>query len=707
MKKIKKIKKSVGLFFKRTKAVKLKKTLIFIFKFSLKTFFILITVIFFTVSLFVIGVHGKYAGEFNDAKPKTNGTQAIFYDKDGNIIYEGFGAKEPEYVPLDQIPEVVKNATLAAEDINFYKHGPVDMHGIARAIYSNYTSSDSQGIGRILDLLNEGEYSQGGSTITQQLIKIRYLSSERSFERKTKEFIYSLEMEKKLTKDKILEEYLNYIPYGEQSIGIQNASKIYFGKNISELNLAEASLLAGLPQAPSKYSPITGDFEQSKKRQEYVLQQMILADFISIEEGKEAANAPLIFTDKRELILKYPFFVQYIKQELIKTYGSDFVEEGGIRVYTTLDPTKQETAERIAAEYVEKFKSRNVSNAAVVALDNETNNILAMVGGVDWQNSKVNVATSLRQPGSSFKPIVYATGFIQGYSPGTKLLDTYVNFGGTPPYVPKNYDGSYYGNVSVRSALANSLNIPAVEMTQLVGIDNVIETAYSLGIRTITNSPESYGLSLGLGSAEVKLLELVGAYSTFADNGKRTLPNGIIKIQNGQGEEILKIERQKKEVIDPRAAFMINDILSDTKARRMIFGTGNKLEIKGHTVAAKTGTTDNYSDSWTLGYTPDITVGVWMGNNDRSQMKVISGIEGAAYVWHDIMQSYLTDIPDKPFIKPGGLSEVWISPYTFSQAPKEGSPYVLEYYLPGKEPTSKPDFSYLEPFNKTYSRINN
>lgn len=669
-----------------------------------RTFLIFFAILFLTGSFFMIGIYFKYANEFKGAKPKTGGTQAIFYDKNGNVIYEGFGTSDPDYVSLDQIPDVVKEATLAAEDKDFYHHGPVDVKGIARAAYRNYQTNENMGIAKIGGLFSESEYTQGGSSITQQLVKNRYLAGEKSFERKLKELVYSYELEKKMTKDQILEQYLNNIYYGEQSLGIKNAAKIYFGKELKDLNLAEASYLAGLPAAPSRYSLISGDYESGKKRHEYVLQQMIAEGHISEDQGRETVNQPLSFeAGERRGVMKYPYFVQYVKQELINMYGSELVETGGLKVYTTLDPEKQDLAEAKAKEYVNKFKYARVTNASVVIMDNKTNDIMAMVGGVDWEKSKVNVATSKRQPGSSFKPIVYATGFLQGYSPLTKLIDQRINFGGSPPYIPRNYNGSFMGNVSARTALANSLNVPTVEMGQLAGIDNVIKTAENMGITTLDSDASNYGLSLSLGSGEVRLLDLVEAYSTLADGGKRTLPSGITKVLSNRDENIYKVERQKREVLDPKVAYMTTSILSDTKARQKVFGYGNKLEIKGHTVAAKTGTTDNYTDSWTVGYNPEFTVGVWMGNNDRSKMGQISGIEGAAYVWHDIFTGILKDKPDIAFEKPQGLSEVWINPSTFAKAPKEGSPYVLEYFLPGKEPTPKPDFSYLNQFNKKAS----
>ncbi len=664
---------------------------------------IFLVIFFLTSSFFIIGIYLKYASDFKSAKPKSGGTQAVFYDKNGGVIYQGFGTSDPDYVPLSQVPNTIREATLAAEDVNFYHHGPVDFTGIARAALRNIQSSKKPGILKVEDLFNQSDYTQGGSTITQQLVKNRYLDNEKSFERKLKELVYSYELEKKLSKDQILEEYLNNIYYGEQALGIKNAARIYFNKDLKDLDLAEASMLAGLPAAPSKYDPINGDYDASKRRQEYVLQQMIKAGFITLDQGKQAANEPLAFSGQMNNVDKYPYFVQYVKQQLVNLYGFDYVETAGLKVYTTLDPAKQDLAEAKAKEYVTKFKYANVSNAGIVILDNKNDNILAMVGGVDWNKSKVNVANSERQPGSSFKPIVYATGFLEGYSPMTKLLDQSINFGGNPPYIPHDYSRSFMGNVSARTALSNSLNVPTVEMTQLAGVDKIIGMAKNLGISTINGKPNQYGLSIGLGSAEVKLIDLAGAYSVLANGGNRTVPSGIDKVLDNRNQEIYNVHRNKEQVLDPRVAYMVTSILSDNKARQKVFGYGNKLEIKGHTVAAKTGTTENYTDSWTMGYSTDYTVGVWMGNNDHTKMGQISGIEGAAYPWHDIFTALLANKPDAAFAQPTGLSEVWFNPYTFSQAPHAGSPYTLDYCLPGTEPGTKPNFAYLNQFGKTWT----
>lgn len=670
---------------------------IFFFSFGMAMLSFLIVFMFLALSIYI-----SYKHSFAVAKTRTNATQTVFYDKNGGVIYESFGARKPDPVPFADIPDVVKNATLAAEDAGFYSHGAIDKRGIGRAAVNNIKRSKKQGLSKISDLFSEEYYTEGGSTITQQLVKNTYLSNEKSFDRKIKEIIYSVELEKKWPKDKIFEEYLNNVYYGEQSLGIKNAAKNYFGKDVSELSLSEASILAGLPTAPTKLSPVSGDFSESKKRQEYVLSKMVNLKMISFDEAKEAANAPLEFANtKTELTLEYPYYVDFVKQEVASKLGREALDAGGLSVYTTLDPTSQDTAEAKVKEYLAKFKYRKVTNASAVVLDNKNETVSALVGGANWEGSEVNVATSERQPGSSFKPIVYTAGLLSGYSAATRLLDTRVNFGGNPPYIPRNYDGSYHGNVTARTALANSLNIPAVEMTKLAGVEKVIETAKKMGITTINNDAGSYGLSIGLGSAEVELFELTRAFSVFANGGGLAMFSSIDKVVDNEGTEIYKPKKLKQEAIDPRVAYIMTSILSDNKARSMVFGTSNPLTLKDRPVAAKTGTTDNYTDSWTIGFTPQNTIGVWMGNNDRSKMAQLPGIEGAAYIWQDIIKEISKGLPAEEFQKPEGLTELAINPYTGAvTTATRWSP--IEYFVPGTEPKDKPNLSYLDQFRSGY-----
>jgi membrane peptidoglycan carboxypeptidase len=457
-------------------------------------------------------------------------------------------------------------------------------------------------------------------------------------------------------------------------------------------------MLAGLPQAPTKYSPVSGDFKEAKQRQQYVLSKMYEKGFITLAQAKEAANEQLVFNEQKNIsVNKYPYFTDYVKQELAQKIGDEAIDSGGIKVYTTLDSKNQDVAEAKAKEYMQKFANRKVTNAAIVVLDNKDGGISAMVGGVDYEKSKVNVATSPRQPGSSFKPIVYTAGLFAGYSPATRLYDRFVNFGGIPAYTPKNYDGKFHGDVTFRNALANSLNIPAVEMTKLAGIDRVLDTAKKMGINTLNSDPNRYGLSIGLGSGEVKLFELARAYSIFANNGEMSNFSGIQKIVDNEGTEIYIQPKYKSPAIDPRVAFIMSNVLSDNQARSMVFGTNNPLTLKNRKVGAKTGTTDDYADSWTMGFTPQFTTGVWMGNNDHSVMVKNSGVEGAAYIWHDVMEGIHEGLLAEDFVKPDGLTEAWVSRTTGLPA-GQGGGSILEYFLPGTEPKKNQDYNYLNQF---------
>lgn len=649
-------------------------------------------------------VYFSYAQGFKGAKARVNTTQTVFYDKEGEVIYESYGTRAPKELPISDIPEVVRNATIASEDANFYSHGAIEPKGLIRAALVNVKESNKLGLYKLTDLFDEKNYSQGGSTITQQLVKNIYLTDERSFERKLKEVAYSFELEKNLSKDQILERYLNNVYYGEQALGIQNAAEIFFDKEAKELDLSEASMLAGITVAPTRLSPVNGDFDEAKKRQEYVLSKMYHLGMIDFDQAKEAANKPLYFSNQsNHYVLRAPYFVEYIKQQLANKMGQEALDAGGFSVHTTLDLKKQTEAEEIAKKYMEKFAARKVTNTAIVVLDNKTQEIAAMVGGADWEKSKVNVATAPRQPGSSFKPIVYTAGLLSNYTAATVLADTSVNFGGTPPYRPKNYDGSFHGNVTVRTALANSLNIPAVEMAALAGTDKVVETAKSMGISTLEDS-KRYGLSIGLGSGEVKLLELARAYSVLAREGQLGEFVGISKVVDNEGSTIYEQPKVKNQAIDPKVAYIMSNILSDNNARKMIFGANSPLYLKERKVAAKTGTTDNYADSWTMGFTPQFTVGVWMGNNDHSVMKTVSGIEGAAYIWNEVIKAVHVGLPAEEFLKPEGLEEQWIDPKKGTLAKVQRNPYALEYFVPGTAPTATVDLSYLNRFKSVVAK---
>lgn len=672
----------------------IKKTL----KILLGGLFLFVTGSLLAATFCVAGIYLSYSAEFDKIKPRSNSTQLVFYDKNGNEIFRGYGAAEPTRIKLSEIPSTVLDATLAAEDINFYNHGAVDFKSLARVVYVNWNSDSGDTLDKIKRLVSEDSYVQGGSTITQQLVKNIYLTNERTFKRKLKEIIFSYKLETKYSKDEILEMYLNEIYYGEQALGIENAANIYFDKEAKNLTLAEASMLAGIPASPTYYLPFDDTYENSKKRQEYVLQRMYLSGNITLEKAKEAANTQLYFNHSSNLILnKYPYFNQYVREELSKILSVEDLNDSGVKVYTTLDPEKQEIAESQVNSWLNKLAYRGATNSSVVIANPKTNEIVAMVGGSDWETSKVNVATSERQPGSSFKPIVYATALESGYTAATVLHDKYVNFGGTPPYIPKNYNGGYSGYVTLRNALARSLNIPAVELARMVGVDKVINSAHNLGITSINNDPSAYGLSIALGSAEVKLVDMVEAYSVFADTGKRMPQTSILKIEDKNNETINMPKRKKQQIISAETAYIISNILSDNTARSITFGSNSPLKtIK--TTAVKTGTTENYADSWTIGYSPSIVVGVWMGNNDNTPMKYVSGVEGAAYVWHDIITQCLQNSDNEDFIKPASIEEAWISPYTGALASYKARPNKLEYFKKGTVPGIKVDLGYLRQF---------
>ena len=669
-----------------------------IFVIVFKSIFWVLLAALFGLIIYATIIYSRYAGEFKSLAPKNNSTRNIFYDVNNEIIYESFGASAPSEKSLQDMPQLVIDATLASEDSQFYHHGAIDPKGLARATILNIKSSQKQGFAKLSDLFNEDEYSQGGSTITQQLVKNLYLTNERSFDRKIKEVVYAFEMEQKHSKDEILEMYLNSVYFGEQSLGVVNAAKIYYGKDIEDLSLAEISMIIGLPAAPSKLSPISGDFEAAKERQKYVLSQMYYNGKISLDEAQEASGTTLYFNNAPDdVTLKYPYFVDYVKNELRNKLGEEAYETGGLKVYTTIDPNVQEITERAAEQHIATLKNRNVTNAASVVLNNETGEVVAMLGGLDYQTSNVNVATSKRQPGSSFKPIVYTAGLLNGYTASSRLWDGRVNFGGIPPYIPRNYDGGYRGYVTVRTALSNSLNVPAVEMTKLVGVDKVLETAETLGLDSL-DQEGNYGLSIGLGSAEVELLDMVQAYSTLANLGERPNITVINKVLDSSGTEIYIQPESKEAVLDAKVAYIMTSILSDNYSRRLVFGTNSQLQLGSRPVAAKTGTTDSFADNWTMGYTPQYTVGVWVGNNDHSVMRNLPGLQGAAPIWNTIMKGIHLDKEIRQFEKPEGLQEAWISPSTGLPATYKNKPNILEYFLPGTVPTKDTKFDYLKQF---------
>lgn len=569
---------------------------------------------------------------------------SIIYDRTGeHVLYEMHGEENRKVLPHEEIPDVIRLATVIVEDNNFYSHHGVDFVSILRAIKANLQKSD---------------LSQGASTITQQLARNAFLTREKSWERKMKEIALAFKIEMKYSKDEILDFYLNEIPYGSNAYGIESASQIFFGKPAKDLGVDEAAMLAALPKATTTYSPYGNKTDLLVARQKFILGKMKdQADSEGKEAIEEAMNVDTLskVTPLREKI-EAPHFVFYVKEQLEKNYDKEAIEEGGFKIYTTLDYDMQKTAESIVKDYVlENGNKYGFSNGALVAIDPKTGDILAMVGSRDYYDTsidgKVNVTVETRQPGSSFKPIVYAKAFEKGFQPETMLFDAPTSFGpdGTgKEYTPQNYSGNFNGLISMRQALAGSLNIPAVKTLYLGGINETIELAQRLGINSLVRK-SNYGLSLALGGGEVALVEETAAFSVFANDGKRNPVRAINKIIMNDGEEKIT-ELQEKLALDPQVARKIASIMSDNKARSYVFGSNNPLNIQGKTVAAKTGTHQDFRDTWTVGYTPSIAVGVWLGNNDYSPMKSGSdGIYTAAPMWRKFMDYALANRQDEKF----------------------------------------------------------
>ena len=562
------------------------------------------------------------------------------YDRTGeNILYEIHGDQKRTIVKLAEIPDYVKWATITAEDRSFYQHHGFNFLAIARSLILNPLM---------------GKRIAGGSTLTQQLVKNAILTGERSVARKIKEFVLAYRIEQKFSKDEILQMYLNEIPYGSTAYGIEAAARRYFGISAKDLNLAQAAALAAIPQAPTYYYNHKDDLVA---RQEYILKEMQKLGYIKDEQLKDALAFDLKFKEPNTDIIA-PHFVMYVKEILSEKYGDQEIERNGFKIYTTLDLDKQKIAEEEVQQHAEENqKNYNASNAALVSLDPKTGQILAMVGSRDFFNEEidgqVNVATRPRQPGSSLKPLVYAMAFAKGYTPDTILYDVVTNFAAAgKAYEPHNYDSKEHGPVTMRQALAGSLNIPAVKTLYLAGVDKVIEQAQAMGYTTLTD-PNRYGLSLVLGGGEVKLLEHTAAYGVFAREGEYHPPVAILKIEDRNGKVLEEYQEDKKEVMPVKLTRLINNILSDNNARAFIFGAQNWLTLKDRPVAAKTGTTNDYHDAWTLGYTPSLVTGVWVGNSDNKEMK--RGADGskiAAPIWHDYMQRVLNNAPVETFNQP-------------------------------------------------------
>ena len=597
-------------------------------------------------------------------KPSSFPNSTKILDRNGELLYEIYDDQNRTPITLSDLPEYVKLATISIEDQNFYRHHGFDTGGILRALYKTIT----------------GQRLEGGSTITQQLVKVALLTPERTVSRKIKEAILTVVTEILYSKNQILEMYLNHIPYGGTAYGI------------------EATLLVGLPQAPSRYSPFTNP-NSAKTRQTQVLDRMVEDKFISREVALETKNVSLNYRSPG-VNIRAPHFVMYVRQILEETYGLQAVGSGGLRVTTSLDISLQEAAQASLSAELSELKRLKISNGAALATNPQTGEILAMIGSYDYFSTeidgKVNVTTSLRQPGSSIKPLNYALGLeTKLITPSSMLLDTPICFvvPGQTNYCPKNYDNSFRGPTQIRFALGNSLNIPAVKVLALNGVENFISFAQKMGITSWTN-PENYGLSLTLGGGEVTMLDMATAFGVFANQGVKVSLHPILKVTDISGnilEEYSPADgiRQGDNVLSEETSFLISHILSDNNARSGAFGSNSILNIPGKTVSVKTGTTNNLRDNWTIGYTPTLLVAAWVGNNDNSPMSyVASGITGASPIWQKIMKYGLRDINTPGLTKPDTIEGTSVCSDS-GVLPGDGNacPTRYEYFLPNTIPS--------------------
>ncbi|MBI5135087.1 PBP1A family penicillin-binding protein, partial [Candidatus Uhrbacteria bacterium] len=564
------------------------------------------------------------------------------YDRTGKtILYDIHDQLKRTEIELDAIPVYAKQATLIAEDKDFYSHSGFDIKGIIRSVIKDvFTLSKAQ----------------GASTITQQLVKNALLTNQKTWTRKIRELLLAYKIEKKFTKDQILKMYFNEIPYGRLAYGIEAATQTYFGKHARDLTLAQAAILAALPQAPSYYSPYGSHKDILIARSQYILNQMRAAGHITDEQLKQALAEQLVFAPSRETIIA-PHFVFYVRDLLEQEFGPDAVEQGGLIVTTTLDVDKQRIAEEAVGHGEAKLKQYNASNAALVSLDPKTGQILAMVGSRDFFDDsidgKVNVALRPRQPGSSFKPIVYAAAFEKGYTPDTLLYDVITTFKNIPQdYTPQNYTGKTYGLVTMRQALAGSLNIPAVKTLYLTGVPRVLDFAERLGYSTLKDRSR-FSLSLVLGGGEVTLLEHTAAFSVFSQEGVYHPAQAILKVEDSRGTVLKQFRDQPRQVVEPEITRQLTSILTDNAARAYIFGANNLLTLPDRPVAAKTGTTNDNRDAWLEGFTPSLTTGVWVGNNNNKEMN--NGADGsvvAAPIWNEYMRRALEGTVVEQFTPP-------------------------------------------------------
>ncbi|MFZ5821593.1 MAG: penicillin-binding protein 1C [Chloroflexota bacterium] len=625
-------------------------------------------------------------------------------DREGRLLYELIPSEGGRHavVSLADLPQCLKDATVAVEDKHFYQHPGVDLAGILRALWLN---------------LRGGETIAGGSTITQQAARNLLLDQderfERSLRRKLREATLAWLLERRYSKDEILALYLNQMYYGGLAYGVEAASQTYFGKSASDLLLPECALLAGLPQAPGLYNPYTNP-DLARQRQLVVLGLMQEQGFISAAEGQAAASAPLGL-NPAPYPIRAPHFIWIVKDQLDQLFLEGSLDpRQSLVVRTTLDLDAQNVAESVIARRLSKFQAggldRNVNNAALVALDPRTGEVLALVGSADYFDASisgaVDMAISPRQTGSAFKPFIYALALDPArpspWTAATVILDVSTTFTTRDgaPYTPLNYDYREHGPVSVREALGSSLNVPAALALQEVGIEPTLELASRLGMTSLAD-PQDYDLSLALGGGRASLLELSTAYAAFANQGAYTGYRSLLEVRDADGNLLYTPPGSTpSQVFDPRVAWLVSDILSDDSARVTGFGRDSTLKLE-RVAAVKTGTTTNFHDNWTIGYTPSLLVGVWVGNSNYEAMRDVTGLTGAAPIWHDTLRALLQGQPDQPFERPADMTRLAVCdlsgllPTPACQSPQHGEHTRQEWFIPGTEP-AQPDNVYVQ-----------
>jgi 1A family penicillin-binding protein len=668
----------------------------------------LVTVVIFVAALGFASVMGLYAYFARDLPdPGALSHRQLFqtariFDRSGKLLQE---VNDPQggrriLVQLSDIPRSMRDATIAAEDASFYDNPGFDVRAVVRATYQWVRSGSPQ---------------SGASTITQQLVKNTLLGPEQTAERKIKEAFLAMELTRRYSKDAILQMYMNEILYGNRAYGVEAAAETYFGKQAKDLSLAEASLLAGLPQAPSFYDPYT-NMPAARERQSYVLDQMVHTGAITPAQRDAAATAPLKLVPASQVgPQEAPHFVTYVRQLVEDQFGTEALFRLGLQITTSVDLDIQHLAEKSASDHIADIKARNATNAALVAIQPSSGEVLAMLGSVKFNDpaisGQVNVALSPRQPGSTLKPFTYVTAFGKGWNPATMLWDIPTTFPGG--YKPNDFDNKFPGPLPVRDALAQSRNIPAVQALQFVSVPEMLATAHRFGI-TDLREPDRYGLSVTLGGGEVKLLDLTYAYSVFANSGQQAGidipadkrvqgfrqfdPVSILKVTDSSGKVLFEYKPKSAEVEDPRLAYEITSILSDDKARQPTYGANSPLVLPNRPAAVKTGTTDEYRDSWVVGYTPDLVTGVWVGNTDNTPMKDILGVAGAGQIWHAFMVGALDGKPVTPFKAPSGLQQTEVCALSGMLPTQECRENTLplhgirvDSFVPGVNLPTKPD----------------